>query len=846
MRSRTARWSSTCREMRSVTVDPDRRRARAGGGALWEDIDGATVAHGLATTGGTFVDTGIGGLTLSGGIGFLMGTAGLTCDNLMRRGGRDRRRQRGRRRRGRRPGAALGAARRWRQLRRRDGVRVLAPRRSGRSTPVASPTHLDHATEALEVTAPDRARWPAGARAVHRRPDDRAAARCLTVRHRVRPTTSASPASSRAPRPTPRRPCAPLRAVPGIAGGFAAVSLPELQASCRDPPVRAAPLLEGPLRPRPGRRRPSTRSVDRDARRAGRALVHAPRGDQRPSPRSSPTGGAAFGQREARWNVSALGVWEDPADDDVADRLGRGRPPRRSGRRRSAGAGYGNYAPVDETDGADPGGVRRRSGSRDSARSSAATTRTTSSGSTTTSRPPRAEAGLGVSPRRSRPRRDLDGLEATGLRRRAGASAAPRSRSSVSQCAAGRRRARGARACASSGRPPVSSSAIVRCSSARASSNVRSAIGGAASVGSVTGILIVGFVDPLGQRPRRGATSIPRPIPTIATTATAAAKTSELADHAPCRHRRRSRRCRRAATRMRSPVPGGASPGSRTIAPSRCAADDGVAALERRAAGRGRRGPRPPCRATTERRDPRRPSARQRDGGALQRVPGGRSRAAVWRGSASAAASSRRRSRASRASTARVARSNSRPTCSRAAARRAAGLTRSRARRSTARSRAAVARRRSVARREPIGGPSQRPGHLEPVRHDDLGGGRRGGRADVGREVGQRDIDLVADAADHRHRVGHDGPHDPLVVERPEVLERAAAAGEDRHGGRVVGPALRAAGRGVALDAAERGHEARRRLLALDLRRDEHDLDERPAAGQHVADVAPDRAGSGS
>ena len=72
------------REMRSVTVDPERRRARAGGGALWEDVDGATTAHGLATTGGTFIDTGIGGLTLSGGIGFLMGTAGLTCDNLMR------------------------------------------------------------------------------------------------------------------------------------------------------------------------------------------------------------------------------------------------------------------------------------------------------------------------------------------------------------------------------------------------------------------------------------------------------------------------------------------------------------------------------------------------------------------------------------------------------------------------------------------------------------------------------------------------------------------------------------------------------------------------------------------
>ena len=72
------------REMRAVTVDPERRRARAEGGALWEDVDRATTAHGMATTGGTFVDTGIGGLTLTGGIGVLMGTAGFTCDNLVR------------------------------------------------------------------------------------------------------------------------------------------------------------------------------------------------------------------------------------------------------------------------------------------------------------------------------------------------------------------------------------------------------------------------------------------------------------------------------------------------------------------------------------------------------------------------------------------------------------------------------------------------------------------------------------------------------------------------------------------------------------------------------------------
>jgi len=71
------------RRLRRVNVDPVRRRASAGGGATWEDFDPATQAHGLAVTGGTFVDTGIGGLTLGGGFGFLMGLCGLSCDNLV-------------------------------------------------------------------------------------------------------------------------------------------------------------------------------------------------------------------------------------------------------------------------------------------------------------------------------------------------------------------------------------------------------------------------------------------------------------------------------------------------------------------------------------------------------------------------------------------------------------------------------------------------------------------------------------------------------------------------------------------------------------------------------------------
>ncbi|MCA0928427.1 FAD-binding oxidoreductase [Ruegeria profundi] len=69
--------------MRSVTVDPEKRIALVDGGALWRDVDVASQAHGLATPGGLISDTGVAGLTLSGGIGWLRAKHGLSIDNLV-------------------------------------------------------------------------------------------------------------------------------------------------------------------------------------------------------------------------------------------------------------------------------------------------------------------------------------------------------------------------------------------------------------------------------------------------------------------------------------------------------------------------------------------------------------------------------------------------------------------------------------------------------------------------------------------------------------------------------------------------------------------------------------------
>jgi FAD/FMN-containing dehydrogenase len=70
-------------EMKGMYVDPEARTIRAQGGVVWSEFNRETAVHGLAVTGGAISTTGIAGLTLGGGLGWLMGIHGLAADNLL-------------------------------------------------------------------------------------------------------------------------------------------------------------------------------------------------------------------------------------------------------------------------------------------------------------------------------------------------------------------------------------------------------------------------------------------------------------------------------------------------------------------------------------------------------------------------------------------------------------------------------------------------------------------------------------------------------------------------------------------------------------------------------------------
>ncbi|MFI5156912.1 MAG: FAD-binding oxidoreductase, partial [Chitinophagales bacterium] len=70
-------------KMKGIEIDAEKKIARVQPGVIWKELDAATIPLGLATTGGTVSDTGVAGLTLGGGIGWLMCMHGTTCDNLL-------------------------------------------------------------------------------------------------------------------------------------------------------------------------------------------------------------------------------------------------------------------------------------------------------------------------------------------------------------------------------------------------------------------------------------------------------------------------------------------------------------------------------------------------------------------------------------------------------------------------------------------------------------------------------------------------------------------------------------------------------------------------------------------
>ena len=285
------------------------------------------------------------------------------------------------------------------------------------------------------------------------------------------------------------------------------------------------------------------------------------------------------------------------------------------------------------------------------------------------------------------------------------------------------------------------------------------------SVGSVTGLLIVVSARSSALLDARRQSMIPNPnhtaVTKIATADHEIASTGPIAsiDQVAGRSSAVAGNSPR-ATRMRRRAPAlhlGGIAHDRVVGR---APDDAVAALERGLRARARRARPRPGERRAARADRARGEMRQR---AREPVLRRRGRRRAGRGSPG------------------VARSSRSPASWREAASRAAGFSRSSTRRSDFElARAATHDRAPPATRIRSAPRASARREFDPIRHDQLRGrGRRGG-PHVRGEIRERDVDLVPDPAHDRQRVRHDRAHDPLVVERPEVLHGAAAARDDR------------------------------------------------------------------
>lgn len=328
------------RDQRSVSIDPVRRLARVEGGAQWEDLDTAAWAHELAVVGGTFGDTGVAGLTLGGGIGWLIGTQGLTCDNLIR--------------------AEVVTADGERVVAGADGDPELlwALRGGGGNFGVVAAFEFRLARVGPLVGG--SVHYPVGqleavlervAEVMSTAPDELE----IMVAVEVRPPEAPPDQPGRVELGVAwqgveadlERHLRPLReGMTVLADNVAVMGYPGVQDIYGRLPFGLRHYWKGHF----------LHSLDDAVIGAVSDSVAAPRGAQgvilleslHGAARHEPEGGAAFGQRRATWNASAIGTWQDAADD--ADQIGWARATAdRLGVNSLSGAGYANYSPVDET-----------------------------------------------------------------------------------------------------------------------------------------------------------------------------------------------------------------------------------------------------------------------------------------------------------------------------------------------------------------------------------------------------------------------------------------------------------------------------------------------------------------
>jgi FAD/FMN-containing dehydrogenase len=322
--------------MRHVEVDPVRRIARVGGGALWEDVDPETQEHGLAVPGGTFGDTGVGGLTLGGGIGWLMGISGLTCDNLL--------------------SAEVVTAEGTVVTAGPDGDPDLLWALRGGGGNFGVVTRFDFGLTPVATMYGGHLRYSVdGAEALLERllgvldGGPRAFAPMLGIDRNgetgeVRLTVGFGYPGDAA---EAERAIAPLRrGLPLIEDDTAQMSYIATQEMSGRLPFGLRHYWKGYF----------IRSLDWQLLRELAASVAAqPTRDSFVlleaivgAAREEPPGGAAFGQRDAAWNATVVGIWDSAEDDDAANAWARATAELVKRLSRS-GAGYANYASADES-----------------------------------------------------------------------------------------------------------------------------------------------------------------------------------------------------------------------------------------------------------------------------------------------------------------------------------------------------------------------------------------------------------------------------------------------------------------------------------------------------------------